>query len=82
MPGSPHTSTVAGLDDEEAAYRAAAKRLHALTGLSREVFWRRLGGFLTRRGFSYDVVRPTLERCWNDISGGDSEPSEEGAEPS
>jgi regulatory protein len=76
------SSTVADLDDEEAAYRAAAKRLPALTGLSREVFWRRLGGFLTRRGFSYDVVRPTLERCWSDISGGDSESAEEGAEPS
>ena len=70
------SSTVEGLDDEEAAYRAAAKRLPALASLSRELFRRRLGGFLTRRGFAYDVVRRTLERCWSEASGG-SEPSEE-----
>ncbi len=71
------SSTVEGLDDEEAAYRAAAKRLPALAGLSRDLFRRRLGGFLTRRGFAYDVVRRTLERCWSEVSG-DSGLSEEG----
>jgi regulatory protein len=71
------SSTVEGLDDEEAAYRAAAKRLPAVAGLSRELFRRRLGGFLTRRGFAYDVVRRTLERCWSEVGGG-SGLSEEG----
>jgi regulatory protein len=64
------TSTVEDLDDEEAAYRAASKRLHAFEGLSYDVFRRRLGGFLTRRGFGYNVVRRTLERCWSEIEGG------------
>jgi len=64
------SSTVEGLDDEEAAYRAASKRLPAVAGLSRELFRRRLGGFLTRRGFAYDVVRRTLERCWSEVGGG------------
>ncbi len=63
-------STVEGLDDEGAAYRAAAKRLHALEGLDYDVFRRRLGGFLTRRGFGYDVVRRTLERCWSEMAAG------------
>jgi len=71
------SSTVEGLDDEEAAYRAASKRLPAVAGLSRDLFRRRLGGFLTRRGFAYDVVRRTLERCWSEV-GGESGPSEEG----
>jgi regulatory protein len=66
------TSTVEGLDDEEAAYRAASKRLKAHQGESYEVFRRRLGGFLTRRGFSYDVVRRVLDRCWHDIGGDES----------
>lgn len=70
------SSTVEGLDDEEAAYRAATKRLPAVAGLSRDLFRRRLGGFLTRRGFAYDVVRRTLERCWSEV-GGESGPSEE-----
>ena len=64
------SSTVEGLDDEEAAYRAASKRLPTVAGLSRELFRRRLGGFLTRRGFAYDVVRRTLERCWSEVGGG------------
>jgi len=63
------TSTVEDLDDEEAAYRAAAKRLKSLKDDDCDVFRRRLGGFLTRRGFSYDVVRRTLERCWRDLGG-------------
>ena len=65
------TSTVEGLDDEEAAYRAASKRLKSLRGDDYEVFRRRLGGFLTRRGFSYDVVRRIIERCWRDLGGGE-----------
>ena len=63
------TATVEGLDDEEAAYRAAAKRLKSLQGDDYDVFRRRLGGFLTRRGFSYDVVRRVLERCWRELGG-------------
>ncbi len=63
------TTTVEGLDDDEAAYRAASKRLKSLKGDDYDVFRRRLGGFLTRRGFSYDVVRRTLERCWREVGG-------------
>jgi len=54
--------------DEEAAYRAAGRRLHAFRGLDYETFRRRLGGFLVRRGFSYDVARRTMDRCWQEAS--------------
>lgn len=67
------TSTVEGFDDEESAYRAAAKRLKSLQGDDFEVFRRRLGGFLARRGFSYDIIRRVVDRCWRDL--GASEPS-------
>jgi regulatory protein len=63
------TATVEDVDDEEAAYTAAAKRLRALDATDYDAFHRRLGGFLTRRGFSYDVTRRTLERCWREIGG-------------
>lgn len=63
------TSTVEGLDDEEAAYRAASKRLKAHQGESDDVFRRRMGGFLTRRGFSYDVIRRVLDRCRRELAG-------------
>lgn len=65
-----------GLDDEDAAYRAASRRLRALAGLPRDAFQKRLGGFLVRRGFSYEVIRRTMERCWDEI-GGEKEPFQE-----
>jgi regulatory protein len=66
------TATVA---DEEAAYRAASRRLHAFRGLDYVTFRRRLGGFLVRRGFSYDVARRTAERCWQEA--GRNEPADQ-----
>ena len=64
-------ATVEGVDDDEAAYRAASKRLKALAGSDYDTFRQRLGGFLTRRGFSYDVARRTIERCWGESGGGE-----------
>ena len=59
--------------DEEAAYRAASRRLHAFRGLDYETFRRRLGGFLVRRGFSYDVARRTMDRCWQEAGGNEAD---------
>ncbi|MDI6857011.1 MAG: regulatory protein RecX [Dehalococcoidia bacterium] len=64
------TAAIEGLDDEDAAYRAARKRLSALAGESEEVFRRRLSGFLARRGFNYDVVRRTVDRCLREMDEG------------
>ena len=60
----------ADVSDEEAAYAAAARRLRALRGLEYQRFRERLGSFLTRRGFSYDVARRTIEQCWAEVDGG------------
>jgi len=59
--------------DEEAAYRAAGRRLHAFRGLDYETFRRRLGGFLVRRGFSYEVARRTMDRCWQEAGGNEAD---------
>jgi len=59
-------AATSSVSDEEAAYRAASRRLHALRGLDYDTFRRRLGGFLIRRGFSYDVARRTMDRCWQE----------------
>jgi len=45
-----------GKDELERAREAAARRAAALQGLSREAAQRRLFGFLSRRGFSSEVV--------------------------
>jgi regulatory protein len=61
-----HTAeeATAGLSDEEAAYQAAQRRLRALHGLEYQRFREKLGGFLSRRGFSYEIARRTVDRCW------------------
>jgi regulatory protein len=60
-----------GVSDEEAAYEAASYRLRSLTGLEYQKFRERLGRFLTSRGFSYDVSREVIERCWQEVGGAD-----------
>jgi len=59
----------ADISDEEAAYEAASRRLRALGGLEYRRFRERMGRFLTSRGFSYDVSRRTIERCWAELGG-------------
>ncbi len=54
----------ASVEEEEAALRAAEKRVPRLHGLDQSTFRRRLGDFLLRRGFSYQIVRATVERLW------------------
>jgi len=54
------------LDEEEMAYQAAQKVLERYKNLDRQTFWRKLYDFLVRRGFSYEVVLPTIHRCWQE----------------
>lgn len=57
----------ADISDEEAAYEAASRRLRSVRGLEFQAFRERMGRFLTQRGFSYDIARRTIERCWAEI---------------
>jgi regulatory protein len=59
----------AGTSDEDAAYRAALKRVRSLRTDDPVEFRRRLGDFLVRRGFSWDVVRTTVDRLWSEAGG-------------
>jgi regulatory protein len=54
------------LDEESEAYRAAQSRLHRYAQTDEETFRKRLGDFLTRRGFSYSIVRTALDRLWEE----------------
>jgi len=58
------------LSDEDAAYEAATRRLRSLGGLAYGAFRERLGAFLTRRGFAYEVARKTVDRCWAELEEG------------
>ena len=54
------------IDDEANAYRAAQSKARQLSGADYPTFYRRLGGYLQRRGFSSSVIKGTLERMWQE----------------
>jgi regulatory protein len=60
------TEALAELDPEDSAYRAAEARARRLAHLDRRDFFRRVGDYLKRRGFSYSIVRSVVDRLWNE----------------
>ncbi len=56
------------VDDEAAAYAAGAKRASRLDISDYEEFRRRLGEYLRRRGFGYDVINRSVKRLWQEIA--------------
>ncbi|MCI0832565.1 MAG: RecX family transcriptional regulator, partial [Chloroflexi bacterium] len=63
-------ASVAALDEEAAALRAGGKRARTLGGREFREFRRRLGDFLARRGFGYDVCEAAIKQLWAEV--GDS----------
>lgn len=62
--------------DEELALRAARKKAASLAhtpGMDYATFRNRLGAFLQRRGFGYDVVTHTVKALWNEMKQEDTE---------
>lgn len=61
---------VAAIDEEAAAVRAGRKRSQTLRGLEFRDFRRRLGDFLVRRGFGYDVCETAIKQLWAEVGDG------------
>lgn len=62
--------------DEELALRAARKKAASLAhtpGMDYATFRNRLGAFLQRRGFGYDVVTHTVKALWNEMKQEDTD---------
>ena len=55
----------------EDAVAAGAKKARQLRALDEREFQQRLGAFLARRGFTWDVIAPAVKRLW---AGRDGEP--------
>lgn len=51
-----------GVSDETMAYEAGAKKLRAFGSLDEPEFFRKMVGFLQRRGFPYDVAAETTRK--------------------
>lgn len=48
-------------DELEQAKQVIAKRMGLLSGKSREEIYRKAGGLLSRRGYSWDIVKKAIE---------------------
>jgi len=60
-------STLEGLDEETLAYEAGLKKASRLGALEWSDFRKKLGDFLSRRGFSYSVTASTVKRLWDEM---------------
>ncbi len=59
-------SVVGEADNSETAYRAACTKAARLPVTDHEAFRRRLGDFLRRRGFGYEIINQTVSRLWRE----------------
>ncbi len=57
---------ITGIDPETSAYEAARARAARLGSLDYRQFRHRLGAFLARRGFDYEVIRTVVDRLWRE----------------
>ncbi len=55
-----------GLDETATALDLGRTKLRTYAGVEPAVARRRLGGFLVRRGYGYDVVKPVLDRLFGE----------------
>jgi regulatory protein len=55
---------VSDLDEEASAMRAGEQATRRYARLDRETFFRRMLGYLQRRGFGYGISRQVAEHCW------------------
>ncbi|NJD59957.1 MAG: RecX family transcriptional regulator [Anaerolineales bacterium] len=54
------------LNEEALAYQAAIKQSRRYQGLDMRDFRNKLGSYLARRGFSYDVIKQVVSRVWEE----------------
>ena len=57
-----------GGDEYELAYQAGIKKAKKCQDETRFDFLKKVGGFLGRRGFHYGIVKPTVDRLWEDFA--------------
>jgi regulatory protein len=57
---------IGSIDESESAYRAGAARAPRWRELERREFMEKLGAFLVRRGFSYEVAKDAAKRLWDE----------------
>jgi regulatory protein len=62
----------AGVDEYGDALETARKKYESVRNEERDVRYRRISGFLGRRGYGYDIIRQVMEA----LEGTDDDPEE------
>jgi regulatory protein len=61
-------AVLADLDEEDSAYRAAQQRIRRYQQVDEATFRKRMGAYLSRRGFNYAIIRDVLDRIWDELN--------------
>lgn len=67
-------------DENELAYQAGIKKAKQCQDDNKPDFIKKVGGFLSRRGFHYGIVKPTVEKLWQDFSSPEAKRSDHNKE--
>ncbi|MFP3853581.1 MAG: regulatory protein RecX [Anaerolineales bacterium] len=62
-----------GFDEEAAALKAGEKALSRYRDLEWEDFRQRVGAYLGRRGFRFDIISSVVDRLWRQVAKDESE---------
>lgn len=68
---------IAGVDEDDGAYRLARKRGASLRDLEYPEFRKRLGSFLQRHGYRYGIASKTVARVWEEELHGEANGDDE-----
>lgn len=66
LPDDAIQEAVTHVDESESAYRAGLAKARRFRDLEYREFREKIGAFLLRRGFSYEVARQAAERLWQE----------------
>ena len=61
------------VDEQAAAAKAAEAKARRWQDLPQEEFFKKVGGFLQRRGFSYEIVKEVTNSLWEEVNERDEE---------
>jgi SOS response regulatory protein OraA/RecX len=68
VPNEEIAKAVRGVDEADSAYRAARPKAERLRNVEAMEFRTKLSGFLSRRGYDYQVIRNTVARLWKEMN--------------
>lgn len=75
VPAAEIEAAVANVDEEQAARQLAQARAPRLRRqkLNKQDFKKKLGEYLARRGFTYEIISAAVEEAWNEHGGDETE---------